>query len=657
MRFNYFYKMAMRNIQANRQLYFPYAISAVLTIAMFLQMMTLVGNDFGLVRGGTTVDLLLRFGVIIIGMFSLVFLLYANSFLIKRRKKEIGLYGILGLEKKHVSKILFVETSIIGIVSIGFGLLIGTIFGRLFFLLLNYLLQLPRDMEYQFQPLNLLLTAMLFAGIFLLAYFYNLSQVTFANPITLLKGEKEGEREPKSNIVMFLLGLVSLGAGYWISLTIADPVAALTQFFLAVLLVIVGTYFLFTSGSIFILKMMKKNKKLYYQPRAFISISGMLYRMKQNATGLANIAILSCMVIIALGTTIAIYAGAEASIADRYPAENNATVYYQEEISVPAIEEDMEIAIDHLVAERGSLEVTDFISYPYANIFGRVEGNSVQGNADYSDSMKTIYMLSVDDFNELEEDDLQVGENEIYIHETANYGHDTIDLGGIEFAAKEFDSPVSSFSLEESYGRMVLIVLPNREAMNQVLQGYQDGGYPSVSVTGTIRWNTTGTEEEKQAYAERLRPVYETDDVIVRYETKVEGSKEWYTMNGGLLFLGIFLGMLFILGTILITYFKQISEGYEDRSRFNIMQKVGLSKEMIRSTSRSQVVWMFMLPLLVATLHTAFAYPILRKLLFIFGLKSQFILLSSIGGVVIAFSLLYWLIYRLTAKVYYSIVQ
>ncbi|WP_373761446.1 FtsX-like permease family protein, partial [Jeotgalibaca porci] len=341
MKNNFYFKMALRNIRANKQLYLPYGISALLTVSMLFQMLSLMSNKFEGMRGVDSLILLFRFGSVIIGIFSLIFLLYTNSFLIKRRKKEVGLYGILGLEKRHVARILFLESLLVGTMTILLGLGLGALLGQLLFLFLNYLLKLPIQMAYSLEPLNFVLTATVFAGIFFIAYLYNVSQVTFSNPIQLLRGEKEGEKEPKSNVLLFILGLLLLGAGYYISLTISDPIAALLNFFVAVLLVIGGTYLLFTSGSIYILKRMKKNQKLYYQPRAFISISGMLYRMKQNAMGLANIAILSCMVIIALATTTAIYVGSENALGSHIATDHQATVYYDEEKTIDAVQADL----------------------------------------------------------------------------------------------------------------------------------------------------------------------------------------------------------------------------------------------------------------------------------------------------------------------------
>ncbi|HJB22956.1 MAG TPA: ABC transporter permease [Candidatus Jeotgalibaca pullicola] len=662
MKGSFFLKMAVKNIRANKQLYLPYMISSVLTVAMFSQMVALLTNEFVQERN-PTLSTLFSLGAIVIGLFSFIFTMYTNSFLIKRRKKEIGLYGILGLEKKHVGRILFLETIIVGFGSILIGLLIGLLFGRLFFLLLNYLLQLPEVMSYTTSWEGMGMTVILFTLIFFVAYLYNISQVTFSNPIKLLKGEKEGEKEPKSNWFLLILGIGSLGYGYWISVTISDPLAAMIQFFLAVILVIIGTFCLFTAGSIFVLKAMKKNKQLYYQPRAFISISGMLYRMKQNATGLANISVLSCMVIIALATTTTIYVGTEDTLAMRFPAENNVTVYsFGEEVKVEQVQESVEDIINVINENTEEVAVENQEQYIYAKLFGKMKEDYFEVGVDFDGGLTmpdTLLLISLDDYNQFTQSDDTLADNQVYIHHSANYQNETIKLSTLEFDTLILEKNMDMFPIEESISGSYLIVVPSKEVMQAILSAYQAEAtdYLNGDVYGSIQWDTSGTEEEKARYSELISEKISNGDFVARYESRSAGRDEWYMLNGGFLFLGIFLGLLFTIGTVLITYYKQISEGYDDRERFQIMQKVGLDKDMIRSTSRSQVVWMFMLPLIVATVHTAFAYPIIHKLLMLFGIFSHTILISCIAGVVLSFSVIYWLIYRLTARIYFSIVE
>lgn len=280
-------KLAWRNIQSNKQIYLPYTIAGILTVAMFQMMSSLVGNPYVQERS-SMLPQLFGLGTIVVALFSIIFIFYTNSFLMKRRKKEFGLYNVLGLEKKHVRKVLLLENFIISVLSISVGILVGNLFGQLGFLFLNYLLNLPISMDYTLSLQAVSFTIILFIGIFLGTFLYNAIQVTISNPIKLLKSAQEGEREPKSSPILILIGLISLSAGYFISLRIEDPISALIQFFVTVILVIIGTYFLSTAGSIIVLKALKRNKKFYYQPGPFISVSGMLYRMKQHAAGLAT---------------------------------------------------------------------------------------------------------------------------------------------------------------------------------------------------------------------------------------------------------------------------------------------------------------------------------------------------------------------------------
>ncbi|HLR92272.1 MAG TPA: ABC transporter permease, partial [Atopostipes sp.] len=376
MKRNFSLKMAWRNIQSNRQLYIPYLLSSIVTVAMFHMMASLMTNDYVQERS-STLPTLFAMGTFVVAIFSIVFIFYANSFLVKRRKKEWGLYSILGLEKKHIARILITETLIVGGINILVGLLVGILFGQLSFMFLNYLLQLPFSMTYAISWEMTLLTIGLFIGIFFLTLLYNIAQVTFSNPIHLLKGSDQGEKEPKSSPFLFLIGLVTLGAGYYISVTIEDPLSAISEFFTAVLLVIVGTYLLFNAGSIIVLKWMKRSERIYYQPGPFISISGMLYRMKQHATGLANISILAVMVIVAVSTTVTIFVGTEETLQNRFPEENNVSFVTDLETTSETLAVSAQSVISEVTerTEESGLEVVDGTSYRYASLMGEIDGN------------------------------------------------------------------------------------------------------------------------------------------------------------------------------------------------------------------------------------------------------------------------------------------
>lgn len=656
----FFSSMALRNIKSNKQLYIPYLLSSTVIITMFFLMVSLLTNEFVRERS-VALSSLFEVGVYIIGIFSVIFILYTNSFLVKRRKKEIGLYGILGLEKKHVAKMLFFETMFTSFLSIAAGLVSGLIFGRLVFLLLNYLLRLPTDIVYSTSPISAVLTIGLFFSIFGITLIYNISQFTFGNPIKLLKGKQEGEKEPKSSLILFILSLILLGWGYGISVTIADPLSAIAKFFFAVMLVIAGTYFLFISGSIFILKALKKNKRIYYQPGAFISISGMLYRMKQNAVGLANICVLASMVIIAISTTMTIYVGSEETLENRYPFENNMTLFGHADTPEEMNTRFFEMQ-DRLKGETESmgLEITDIESFRNGTFFGKLKGDEfVFEDAQFQmQESVLIMMIPLEDFNGMTGKSYSLAEDEaLYYHSAESYEEDQLTIGNSTYKLTE---TVNELGEDINLTETMVLVVPDISHLLET-KAFLDEQFPEqdyLTVDASISWNTTGSEEEIQQYAEQLKAQYGGGNLgNQRYEARVIERDEWFSLNGGFLFLGIFLGLLFTIGTVLITYFKQVSEGFDDREKFQIMQKVGLDKEMIQESTRSQIVWMFLLPIVVATIHVSFAYPIVRKLLMIFGVTNNITWLLSFIVVVLAFAAIYWMIYRITSRVYYSIVK
>ena len=663
----FFAKLAVRNISSNMQTYLPYLFSSTLTVAMFFLMISLISNDF--VQGrSSTLPMLFSFGAIVIGIFSFIFILYTNSFLIKRRKKEIGLYGILGLGKKHVARVLLLEMLMTSFVSIIAGLITGEVFGKLFFMLLNYMLNMPEPMIYTASLGKALLTAALFCGIFLIALLYNISQVTFSNPIKLLKGRKEGEKEPKASNILFLLSIGLLVGGYWISLSIDNPIDALLYFFVAVVLVIVGTYLFFISGSIFILKALKKNKKFYYRPGPFISISGMLYRMKQNAVGLANICILATMVIVALSTTVAMFAGSEETFNNRYPHENNLNLYEEASEVSEVSDQDQQPSIVQLKetikkqTAAAGLKINEMGSYRYQSLYGEFKENHFILSSSSSAGVMPSVVLTIiplEDYNEWTNGTIQLKENEVmYYHSKNTFSESTISLAEQTYQMKKMPIIPKELKGQSDLIESVFLVVPSISDIDTIKQSYlkEDADAAVMPLSGTIYWDTNGTDAEKKTYAQDLRTAL-NDQSSISYESKEVNRDEWYGMNGGFLFLGIFLGLLFTIGTVLITYFKQVSEGYDDRDKFQIMQKVGLDQKMIKDSSRMQIIWMFFLPIIVAIIHIAFAYPIIQKLLLLFGITNQKLLVLSIIGVIVAFSLIYWLIYRITSRIYYNIVK
>lgn len=582
----------------------------------------------------------------------------------KRRKKELGLYNVLGLEKKHVRTVLWMESTIIGAFSILVGIIVGNLLGQLGFLFLNYLLNLPVAMEYALNLQSAGITAALFVGIFFVTFLFNAAQVTFANPIKLLKGGKEGEKEPKSSPILFLIGLISLSAGYYISLRIEDPISALLQFFVAVLLVIVGTYYLFTAGSIIILKALKKNKAFYYRPGPFISVSGMLYRMKQHVAGLANITILSTMVLVAVSTTVTLFVGTEETLSNRFPEENNISVRTNYGMTGALLEENLTDLTAYIaeLTEAEGLEVEGTTAYKSLDLFGAFEDNRFIVEERVSGTLpQLLILMPLEDYNRASEQEKTLEEDEIFVRSAGvDLDSGTFELGGRSFEMQELEELPFFLDANVNLVDTLIAVVPNADVVDEIAKFYnpEEDEY-ATNWTANVFWSTNATEDEKKPYGEMINSHIGDHglDIGAFYESRSTNRDEWYSMNGGFLFLGLFLGGLFTIGAALITYFKQVSEGFDDRERIQIMQKVGLDKETTRKATRSQIVWMFMLPIFVATMHTAFAFPIIQKMLILFGITSQTLLLTVTIGVVLSFAAIYGIIYLVTSKAYLSIVE
>ncbi|SFB99003.1 putative ABC transport system permease protein [Alkalibacterium subtropicum] len=663
MKISFFSKMAWRNIKANRKLYYPYSLSSILSVAVFQMMASLMTNDFVRQRSAALPSLF-EVGTLVIGVFSVIFIFYVNSFLMKRRKKEIGLYSVLGLEKRHVARILVIENVMVSGLSILTGLLVGVLFGRLSFLFLNYLLDLPNAMGYSTSWEMTGMTALLFISIFTLTLLYNIAQVTFSNPIRLLKGGKEGEKEPKSSPILFVIGLLSLGAGYYISLTIDNPISAVNQFFIAVLLVIIGTYLLYTAGSIIILKALKRNKAFYYKPGPFISISGMLYRMKQHAVGLANISILSVMVIIAVSTTVTLYAGTEETLNNRFPEENNLSVMTDEEMSSRELKETIESVqsdLNEISSEEG-YTMTDQYYFRYMTLWGEMEGSTLafQDFQGGSEIPLMVLVMPMDDYNRLAEEPVTLSGNDLLFYTPdPDLNRDSLTLFDKTFDLKQINDMPGVMNGMSQLIDPILLVTPDDSTLDTLRnqRNSELAEYP-VTLSADFFWSLENSQNSTE-YATRIQESLRDTDYPVGlfYESRDGNREDWYSTNGGFLFLGIFLGGLFTIGAVLITYYKQISEGYEDKERIQIMQKVGLDKETTRQATHSQILWMFTLPILTAALHTAFAYPIVQKMLMLFGITSNTLFTLTTLGVVMGYSLIYWIIYRVTSKLYLSIVE
>ncbi len=669
---NIFYpKLAASNLRKNSRAYFPYILSSIFTIVTFYSIFSLAQNP-GLseLPGGDAVRVLFCLGVIIVGIFSVALLFYTNSFLIKQRKKELGLYSILGMEKRHIARVLLFEVLFTALISITLGVLGGILIEKLLFLALLALLKIETPVAFSISPSVILITMILFAAIFFLTLLTNLLQIKLANPITLLRGGEHGEREPKTKWILTIIGFAALGTGYWIAITVSSPMDALGLFFVAVLAVIIGTYCLFTAGSIAVLKLLKKNKTFYYRPNNFISISGMIYRMKQNAVGLANICILSTMVLVTVSTTVSLYAGQEDMLLDRHPRDVGISFYDLRdddsgEMLSTAEEERAKLSriIDQVCSE---YEVTAEDQLEYKSYFGNpVErrGNEFYLTKDFNSAngITTMTWITLDDYNRMEKAGLSLAEDEVMVFSSSGtYGADSLQLGELKLkVSKDLDSlPFIQKNGDSSYEQYV-VVMKDETAVGKAFGAFFPGDVSELvdGASTYFGFNLKAEDPEIAKAASKRMEELVRKGVNASFSFLYSTRDDWYGTYGGFLFLGIFLGALFMMAAILIIYYKQISEGYDDHDRFEIMQKVGLSKKEVKKTIHKQVLMVFFLPLAVAVLHTVVAFNVIKRILLLFGLTNIWIFAVCTAVTILFFAAVYFIVYTLTAKSYYKIVE
>lgn len=652
----FYSKLAAINLKKNGGTYFPYLLTSVCAIVTFYTMDSIARNP-GLAKmpGADSLSVMLNFGSIIIGLFSVILLFYTNGFLMKRRKKELGLYSILGMEKIHIAKVLFFETLFLALISLIFGLFFGIAVSKLLFLLLLNIVNLASPIAFTISTESIATTVILFGVIFLLTLFSNFWHIKIANPIALLQGGKQGEREPKTKWLLALIGFLALGAGYYISLTVPSPIEAMIFFFLAVLLVIIGTYCLFTAGSIAILKLLRGNKGFYYKPKNFISVSGMIYRMKQNAVGLASICILCTMVLVTVSTTVSLYIGQNDILQFRMPHDMKVTSYNNTENAAE---------IEKLIQEKlpsSGLSVTEHIAYRKMDLTflrtGQISfASEIPEGYSGSYTYYGIMLIPLADYNQIQggQDSLNAGEAIVFTN-SQSYGQPTISIGGTTFQIKKELQEFRGFEKYDMPTQEVIYVIAENEAVikNLVDELYSDS---SLAMDYVSLYDFEGTDEAKAAFTESLS---ESMSGLEQVSTDCRPlmQERWFMDYGGFLFLGIFLGFLFLMATVLIIYYKQISEGYDDHDRFEIMQKVGMSRREVKNTIHKQIVLVFFLPLLGAILHIAFAFPVISKLLMLFGLTNTSLFLACTAATVLLFGLVYAAVYGLTARAYYQLVQ
>lgn len=667
-----YFKLAKTNLSNNKPFYIPYIISSIITVAM-LYMMSFLSDNKGLnkIMGADSLAIIFRLGVGIIVIFSYIFLFYTNSFIIKRRKKEIGVYNILGMEKRHLSKVLFVETIYSAIISLVCGIIVGIAFSRFILMVLYGIIGIHKTVEFFVNIHGIILCVVSFGILFLLTFLYNFMQIKLANPIELLRGTNVGEREPKTKIFMTIVGVVCLAIAYYIAITTENPLNVLTLFFVAVLLVIFGTFALFTAGSIALLKLLRNNKKFYYNKRHFMAVSGMLYRMKQNAAGLASICILSTMVLVVISTTVSMYVGIQDELMARYPNDVCVTVDYNSVIDKSS---EIEKAI---FDEIDSAEVKNKKAFSYLSVFVGQKGDNFTTDKEHLSYQNSylFYILSKDDFikrdNSFKDKIGNISKGEAVVVLNKKYDKKDIKIFGKNYKVnKSFehmeDNDLYMISTLNGLG---YIILDNDESVQELYDMQEKMlGKGANYYTNKIRFDfKSGNKKQKAAAYKKI------DNVVKKYfkenkndkkeissywvESRQENEQNFYLLYGGLFFLGIFLGTMFLMVTVMIIFYKQITEGYDDRERYQILEKVGMSSREVKDTIKSQIRIVFVLPIFAAAVHVTAAFPMVNRLLKMLNLNNEKLFAGCLAATIIVFAVIYYLVFKVTSRAYYKIVK
>ena len=668
---NLYRRLAVTNMKNNRQFYVPYLLAGIVSVMMFYSMRAMQGNDaMSSMRGGMHLVLILTMGLVVIGIFVSILLFYTNSFIMKRRKKELGIYNILGMEKRHIAKVLFWESLISYVCSVVIGLVAGILFQKLLMMLLYRLTGLEQKIRFSVSGYGCLQTIELFGLIYLAILIYDFMQVRLAKPVELLSGSNAGEREPKTKLLLAIVGVACIAGGYYIAITTEDIMKVLLLFLVAVLLVIIGTYALFTAGSIALLKMLRSNKKFYYQTRHFTAVSGMIYRMKQNAVGLANICILSTMVLVMISTTVSMYAGLNDELASRYNGDVSINVSYP---SLPDQEERQAVckALADGIKEQGRI-ITGQSAYADFYSIVNLNGNTIEVATDPGTAgMRLLHVFTRDDYEAMLGQEVMTlqQENEVLLVSSDDLSYPQISLLGktYQVAGIEPLSKDAAYMANLIDAGLIYVVVKDDAALEEVIDTYAKIYTEKTCLLNyELAFDLDGTPEQQKLVADTLRdkltelsgaPSGEWGDITgFSLESKQEGREDFLSINGGLLFLGLFLGSLFLMVTVLIIYYKQISEGYEDKERFAIMEKVGMSSSEVKTAITTQIRIVFFLPLVTAAIHLAAAFPMLSRLLAMLNLYQSSLFAMCLGATVLVFALIYLVVFKLTSRTYYHIV-
>ncbi len=661
---NLFYtKLAFQNLRKNKSLYLPCLLSGAVIVMLFYildSICVMLGTAD--MRGAAYLEMILELSRNVCGFLSIIILFYINSFVVKQRKREFGLFCVLGMEKGHLFRVLFLETTMVGTASIITGVVGGALLSQILFLVLLNIVRYEIPLEFTVPLSSIGLTFAVFAAAYLLVILAEALQIVRTNPIDLLHSAKVGEREPKARWLLALLGAATLGGGYAVAIGVKTAAEAIVFFIVAVVLVMIGTYLLFTAGSIALLKILRRNKSFYYKPNNFVSVSGMIYRMKQNAVGLANICILSTCVLVTLSSTICLYIGEESITANRFPRDMTASFALEEGTEEAAIGAIEDLAGQHGLEIQNAVKVYpgSFLTYWDGKQGFSAEGSAV-GAADIS-HLCDFETLPLSSYNEAVGMNYQLGPHEVLFNQGSMELGGKFQLDGTEYKIKGL-IPFPDFlpGKDDGNGVYAVMVMPDNE--QQELWEAHNKGKDTFRLFQYV-FDVEGSEDHRMVFQDCLREaLVETKRAsgenlrVGTVGSRDADRRDFYNTFGGLFFVGIFFTLLFLLATVLIVYYKQITEGYDDHDRFHIMQQVGMSTREVKSAIHKQVLMVFFLPLGLAMVHISAAFPALCKILRGFQMTNTRLFLMCVLGVCLAFSVVYLIIYWLTASVYYRLAK
>lgn len=651
--FKLIFSMATSNLKKNHSLYLPYALTTIMvTMILYITHALSAMPELSTLRGGGAIAQTLGFGVIVVQLVALLTILYANAFVTKNRLKEYGLYSILGLDRKNIQLLSFIELLLFSVVSVGLGIVLGIVFHRFSFAVLLKLIRIPIGIEYSMQLGSVGFVLISMAFIFGVVFFLNATKMYMSRPLEMLSEKKKGETKGRFILLRALIGAGLLGGAYYMSQTIEAPVAALYSFFVAVLLVVLATYILFDAGSIALLSLLQKNKKLFYQPTNFISISNLKFRMRKNAAGLASICILSTMVLVTLATTVALQTGTADLLKKSYPTDYSATAFVEDTSTIRQLSEQ----ISKMKAQSKGTVSNEMNYLSVLRAAKSMEGGvDIEGVYPGDSPAAFITFLSADDYNRIFGTNFQLGDNEVVLGLVKGDDKKVSAIrvnGQLTLQVKEMMStsdfkeklPQLPYVADNVY--VAVVKDPTKMIDGKLGRGF----YYALWNTST---DTSAKTEEFEAYANVLEA---SKDDFITVGSREDAAKDIYGFMGSLLFVGALLSVAFFIGAVLVIYYKQISEGYEDRDRFVILQKLGIDQKTIKKSINRQVLIVFFLPLVTAFIHTAFAFKMYRKIIQLFGVDGNVTLNATIviGAI---FVVVYLIVYQITSRSYYKIIK